>query len=335
MDYLKLFQTHEEYEAFVSGGTMVKPNVSHCVQENEVHYNPIETRLIVKYNVINASNPTQLYFYTSEGGITVNGELMFDKVVIDGTEVSIADLDAASGQTQLSVGEHTVKYTLKDPTFIGTEVDVETGEPKLGATFYFCLNVVSVEIPNSVTSIGDGAFDTCNSLTSVIIPNSVTTIGSRAFAECYILTGITIPNSVTSIGEYAFNLCENLENINIPSGITTIAEGAFGYTIITSITIPNTITSIGNSAFYSCGQLTSIIIQNSVTSIGENAFSNCFSLASITSLATTAPVIDKWTFCDIGENGTLYVPQGSTGYDTWMQNSDCYLGSYNWTKVEQ
>ena len=42
MNYLKLFQTHEEYEAFVSGGTMMKPNVSHCVQENDVHYNPIE-----------------------------------------------------------------------------------------------------------------------------------------------------------------------------------------------------------------------------------------------------------------------------------------------------
>lgn len=40
MDYLKLFQNHSEYEAFVSGGTMMKPNVSHCIQENEVHYNP-------------------------------------------------------------------------------------------------------------------------------------------------------------------------------------------------------------------------------------------------------------------------------------------------------
>lgn len=40
MDYLKLFQTHEEYEAFVSGGTMLRPNVSHCVSENEIHYNP-------------------------------------------------------------------------------------------------------------------------------------------------------------------------------------------------------------------------------------------------------------------------------------------------------
>lgn len=41
MEYLKLFENHSEYDDFVSGGTMVKPNVSHCVQENEVHYNPI------------------------------------------------------------------------------------------------------------------------------------------------------------------------------------------------------------------------------------------------------------------------------------------------------
>lgn len=41
MNYLKLFQNHSGYEEFVSGGTMVKPNVSHCIQENEVHYNAI------------------------------------------------------------------------------------------------------------------------------------------------------------------------------------------------------------------------------------------------------------------------------------------------------
>ena len=40
MKYLKLFNNHTAYETFESGGTMVKPNVSHCIQENEVHYNP-------------------------------------------------------------------------------------------------------------------------------------------------------------------------------------------------------------------------------------------------------------------------------------------------------
>lgn len=100
MDYLKLFDTHSQYESYAGGGGMLKPNVSHCVEENEVHYNPIETRLIVKYNVANASNPTQLYYYYAEGEeeYWTRGVDMFTNVEIDGTEVSLADLDTASGK---------------------------------------------------------------------------------------------------------------------------------------------------------------------------------------------------------------------------------------------
>ena len=62
-------------------------------------------------------------------------------------------------------------------------------------------------IPNSVTSIGDGAFFACNSLAEVVIPNSVTNIGDRAFSFCSSLAEVVIPNSVTSIGEGAFEYC--------------------------------------------------------------------------------------------------------------------------------
>ncbi len=107
-----------------------------------------------------------------------------------------------------------------------------------------------ITIPNSVTTIGNYAFEDCSSLTSVTIPNSVTSIGKRAFRDCSSLTSVTIPNSVTSIGNYAFSSCSKL----------------------TSITIPNSVTSIGYEAFYDCTNLTSITIPNSVTSIGNYAF---------------------------------------------------------------
>ena len=208
MDYLKLFQTHEEYEAFVSDGTMVRPNVSHCVNENEVHYNPIPI-MIVRYNVTDANNPIQLYRYYGKDGTT--GAAMFDKVVIDGTEVSIADLDAAEGNYQFSLGEHTAKYTLKDPTLIGVEIDKQTGRrTRFGAMFPFCGNVTSIEIPNSVSTIGNSAFKGCSGLTTVTIPNSVTSIGKSAFDSCSSLTSVTIPNSVVSIADYAFCECFNL-----------------------------------------------------------------------------------------------------------------------------
>ncbi len=70
-------------------------------------------------------------------------------------------------------------------------------------------------IPNSVTSIGDYAFDNCIGLTSVTIPNSVTSIGEGAFYKCTGLTSVTIPNSVTSIGGWAFYECTHLTSVTV------------------------------------------------------------------------------------------------------------------------
>ena len=74
-------------------------------------------------------------------------------------------------------------------------------------------DATSIVIPNSITSIGSGAFGGCSSLTSITIPNSVTSIGDAAFQFCTSLTSITIPNSVTSIGIMAFNSCYSLTSI--------------------------------------------------------------------------------------------------------------------------
>ena len=150
-------------------------------------------------------------------------------------------------------------------------------------------------------------------MTEAIIGDCVTSIGSDAFFTCSGLTSIDIPNSVTSIGNNALYRCSGLTSCTIGSGVT----------------------SIGNQAFFDCTGLTSIIIPNSVTSIGTQVFRYCSGLTSITSNAMTAPTISNYTFSDVNTGGTLYVPQGSSGYDTWMQNANYYLGKYNWTKVEQ
>ena len=174
-------------------------------------------------------------------------------------------------------------------------------------------SVTSVVIPDSVTSIGDGAFSGCTSLASVTVGNSVTSIGSSAFNCCTGLTSITIPNSVTSIGYYAFCYCTRLTSVTIPNSVTSIGSGAFtGCTKLESVTFePNSsVTLIEAGVFSDCTSLTSITIPNSVTSIaGEvinpysppgiviiplstfnptifiiqrGAFSGCTSLASVT-----------------------------------------------------
>ena len=90
-------------------------------------------------------------------------------------------------------------------------------------------NLKSIIIPDSVTSIGDGAFALCENLTNVNIPNSVTSIGFGAFIGCSSLTSVHIPDSVTNIGEGAFQGCSNLTNVNVPDGVTSIGDGAFAF----------------------------------------------------------------------------------------------------------
>ena len=137
-------------------------------------------------------------------------------------------------------------------------------------------------IPNSVTSIGDGAFSMCESLTNIKIPKSVTNIGYSAFSECRSLTNIKIPNSVTSIGDWAFSSCSSLTSINIPNSVTNIGNHAFGSCIsLVKINVPDSVTNIGNNTFSYCSSLTCINIPNSVTNIGNNTFSYCSSLTCI------------------------------------------------------
>ena len=145
-----------------------------------------------------------------------------------------------------------------------------------------CIDLSSIEIPNSVTSIEYYAFLGCSSLNNIKIPNSVTSIEGEAFSGCSSLSSIEIPNSVTSIGPSAFSGCSSLRNIEIPNSVTGIRLGVFsGCSSLNSIAIPNSVTSIEGSAFSGCSSLSSIEIPNSVTSIESSAFSGCSSLKSI------------------------------------------------------
>ena len=104
-----------------------------------------------------------------------------------------------------------------------------TSIPAYNGGFYNCKNLISVTIPDSVTSIGAGAFSDCEKLTTIRLPNSITEIPEYAFSKCKNLTTITIPDSVTSIGNGAFSYCENLNNVTIPERVSNLGEHVFFY----------------------------------------------------------------------------------------------------------
>jgi hypothetical protein len=188
----------------------------------------------------------QFNFTTNNGAITITGYTGFsDYVVIPA---------ATNGYPVTSIGDYTFEYDF---------------------------TIISVIIPNSVTSIGDSTFLDCG-MTIVSIPNSVTNIGPGAFSNCHSLTNVTIPNSVNNIGDSVFYACESLTSVTIPDSVTNIGDSAFGYCpSLTSVTIPNSVTSIGDQAFFQCYGLPSVTIPASVTTIGDSVFNSCISLTNI------------------------------------------------------
>ena len=421
--YLKKFSTHQEYEAFTATTAFIKPNVSICTTEGDVHYNPLaceesstyelvgtpsypsevdgastsfdmtfnykrtdinekcketitegsdtvtveigtnpstassrtvegtydyhgleiaytvtqtkfEAKATAKFNVTSTSSPTRIGYNQYISG--------FSEIEIDG----VVQPSVVSAYTFSTAGEHTVKYTLTDPTTIGerafyncsglTSIDIPDSVTTIGtSTFYGCKSLTSCTIGSGVTSIGEWAFNGCYSLTSIDIPDSVTSIGTStfygcksltsctigsgvtsigewAFNGCYSLTSIDIPDSVTSIGDRAFNSCSGLTSIEIPSGVTSIGSGmCSGCTSLTSVTIPDSVTSIGDYVFEGCRSLTSVTIPDSVTSIGNEAFGYCTGLTTCT-IGSGVTSIGNKAFTDCTSLTSVTIPDSIT-----------------------
>jgi PKD repeat protein len=166
----------------------------------------------------------------------------------------------------------------------------------------------TVNIPSTVTTIGDSAFEHCNFLTNMIIPDNVITIGNEAFINCYNLASVIIGNGVTTIGRSAFHYCGSLTSVIIGNAVTSIGFQAFcSCDSLTSMSIPNKVTTVDIYSLAFCHSLTSVTIGNSVITIEYGTFYDDTNLTSITFLGLIAPKTVKQDWI----NGT---PTNLTGH---------------------
>ncbi|MBO4810559.1 MAG: leucine-rich repeat domain-containing protein [Prevotella sp.] len=173
--------------------------------------------------------------------------------------------------------------------------------------------ITSISIPNTISSIGYGAFANCKNLTSVVLPNSMDVIGESLFSGCTNLKSVFIPDGITTLWGNAFRGCSSLETISLPNSLTNVGMSAFeGFTTLKKIIIPDFVTSIGEHAFYGLNNLKTVILGKSVSVIDNGAFANCLDLADVYCFATVPPEFREDSF-----NGsyidyiTLHVPAAS------------------------
>lgn len=145
---------------------------------------------------------------------------------------------------------------------------------------------------HTTKAIHDVAFWENDNVTSVMIPNSVTSIGLGAFSYCTALTQVNLGNGITNVEWGAFHGCRALTTVVMGDGVTSIGVGMFqSCTSLRSVIIGDGVTSIGSWAFHDCASMTSAIIGRSVAYIGEGAFQSCPSLTSIAFLGPLAPSV--------------------------------------------
>ncbi|MGM9632724.1 MAG: leucine-rich repeat domain-containing protein [Eubacteriales bacterium] len=236
------------------------------------------------------------------------------------TDISIPKYHNGRRVTAIGEGAFVTLYTNRIAS-----VTIPDSVKSIGrGAFANCTALESVNIPKSVTEIGHSAFYGCASLKSIEIHGVVTSIGYEAFYGCEGLTSIVIPDSVKTIGAYAFSGCSGLQSIELGAGVERIGKEAF---YACSQSLDSITVSEGNKVYYSSGNCliekdskalilgckNSVIPSDgSVTVIGSCAFSACRELTSI-DIPDSITTIGERAFCGCTSLVSAVLPEGLTG----------------------
>ena len=193
--------------------------------------------------------------------------------------------------------------------------------------------------------IADCAFSSCEKLVSVMLPETITSIGETLFYECPLIENIVVNgNGGVYSSEYGVLYKGNSLAVypqgkadvkfNIPAGTDSICDYAFlGNQNLKNVILPDSVKAIGNGAFSGCSALTSVTIGENVKSIGIYAFFNCLSLKSIKLSDTTTEIGDS-AFGYYYENDTFKTVDGFTVYGNKGSEAERYANENGFSFVQ-
>lgn len=229
---------------------------------------------------------------------------------------SLTKINMVIGPTSNFYGPFEGCSALSDVTF-------EAGATQIPDYLFFETGLQSITIPDTVTSIGGGAFENCDKLAEINFPDSLTAIeGEYAFARCKALTEIVLPKNLETIGLRVFYECVNLQKVVLPEGLKAIKDFAFGYcTSLSDVTLPSSLVELDACAFGGCTSLEKINIPAGLTSVlatGNYAygpFEGCSALKTVT-FGEGITRIPNWLFYKCSALETIEIPETVTVIDS-------------------
>ena len=158
--------------------------------------------------------------------------------------------------------------------YIGTdkEIKIPSGVHEIAERVFYMSDIISVEFPKSVETLGDYAFYGCRNLKK--IEGFADYIGDYCFYNCNSLYSITRTDLTREIGKKAFFGCNSLTEFTFGENIASIDDYAFSGVPIKKALFPEALTEIGNGAFKNCTSLSSVSFKEGITKIDEEAFMN-------------------------------------------------------------
>ncbi len=167
----------------------------------------------------------------------------------------------------------------------------------------------AIELPATLTTLGDMAFMGADNLAQITIPDKVAVISKACFKSCDSLSAVKFGKGVTEIGEQSFYGCKQLTSVAPNSGCKTIGISAFELCSgLNKVVLPSSLETIGGAAFKDCKSLADITIPSKVTKIDANTFSGCKSL-KVVQINGNVTSIGKNAFKDCAELTDIYIPE--------------------------
>ena len=205
-----------------------------------------------------------------------------------------------------------LELDLENVNIVGSNYEYYTGchseENVLGANFLRETGIISVRLPNSITRIGESAFNGCHKLCNVTnFTTNLTAIDDDAFSNCYVLKNVNLPSSLTTLGAGVFNSCYSLSSVVMPKSVTVIPNGTFAWCRnLSSVHLSKKTTEIGYDAFYGCTKLVEFRLPPSLQSIGDDAF-RMVPLKKVYAYMPNIPDLNTNSFSTY-QTATLYAP---------------------------